>query len=93
MGAFIERYQFPTIWTDAPEYDATLLCDLVGGGDWYDIKSPGATTQRSAGVWDVIDMQQYGAILEVEFAKGELSPHHALDDARRISSPGDRRGV
>ena len=82
VAAFIERYQFPTVWTDAPEYDATLLRDLVGGGVWYDIKPLGATMQRSAGVWDVIDMEQYGAIMEAEFAKGELRRHHALDDAR-----------
>lgn len=85
VATFIDRFKCPTIWNDAPQYDPSLLQDLIGSDVAYRIETIG-TGQLAAGVWNVMDLDQYGRLLEAELAKEGVRRHHALDDAKAAAA-------
>lgn len=86
VASFLDRYERPNIWTDAPLYDGPLLAGLLGpDAPTYTLRTLGANCVKP-GVFDVLAVDVYRDALDKEFAKGELRRHHALDDAKAAAA-------
>lgn len=82
VAAFVERYNCPSIWTDAPLYDGPLLADLLGpDAPQYTLQTIGVS-QGAAGAWHFVEVDDYRRALLSEFDRPGVRRHHALDDAR-----------